>query len=496
MRLEASLQARQEMRLKLAPQIIQSIEILQLPLLDLRERIDEELLENPLLETAASAEETADTTDEEEPGEPATADEAVEPVEEEPETEETDPLEEEDYDALEDLIQSAEYEASYAPPQRSSSSSGEKDAKLAALENSPAPEINLADYLRRQLAYFELPPEVAEVCDNIIANLDWRGYLEHPLQEIVDSMEADVTLEQAEEALSIVQQLEPPGVAARDIKECLLLQLDEEQQDCEFLQRLISDHFEDIAKNRLPKIARAMDCSMDRVKEGIEEIAALNPLPGALFEESRAPHVIPDVRVELVEGEYRVILEEGNLPSLRICAYYARRLQQKDLDEKTEEYLRKKLQGAKWLIDAIQQRRSTVFNIATAIVDAQEEFFRKGPMHLKPLKMQDIADEVGVHVSTVSRAINGKYMQTQRGIYSMKHFFTGGVEKENGEMESWEVVRQKLQQIVDSEDKSNPLSDQQIADRLQEQGIDIARRTVSKYRKVLEIPSSRRRREY
>ncbi|MHC4481649.1 MAG: RNA polymerase factor sigma-54, partial [Planctomycetota bacterium] len=188
--------------------------------------------------------------------------------------------------------------------------------------------------------------------------------------------------------------------------------------------------------------------------------------------------------------------EDASLPSLRVAGYYARRLQQKDLDPKTEAYLRDKLQGARWLIDAIQQRRSTLFNITSAIVEVQKEFLDKGPMHLKPLKMQDIADTVSVHVSTVSRAMAGKYIQTPRGVYSLKHFFTGGVEKQDGEMESWEVVRQKLLQVIGSEDKSNPLSDEQVAAELAKQGIDIARRTVSKYRKVLSIPSSRRRREY
>ncbi|MHC5034070.1 MAG: RNA polymerase factor sigma-54, partial [Planctomycetota bacterium] len=298
------------------------------------------------------------------------------------------------------------------------------------------------------------------------------------------------------EALRVVQQLEPPGVGARDLAECLVLQLDKRDADYEFLSRLIREHFDDVLKNRYPKVAKALGCSIDDLKDAIEKIGALNPIPGALFGEEGAPHVIPDLRVELIDGEYQVMLEDATLPSLRICGYYARRLQQKDLDSKTEQYLKEKLQGARWLIDAIQQRRSTLFNITSAIVEAQKEFLDQGPMHLRPLKMQDIADEVGVHVSTVSRAMAGKYIQTPRGVYSLKHFFTGGVEKEDGEVESWEVVRQKLLHVIESEDKSNPLSDEQVASELGKQGIEIARRTVSKYRKVLGIPSSRQRREY
>lgn len=491
MRLDAHLQLRQEMRLKLAPQIIQSIEILQLPLLELRDRIDQELLENPTLEPGpAEAEEAQE--DEEPLAEEDEDDEPVEAVVEEPETE-PEPIAEEDYEAAEELIR--DDEESYRwdrPPPRS----GEKDPKRAAIENSPAPEVSLEDHLTWQLTYFDLDPEVREICDNIIANLDWRGYLEYPLEEIAASMDRPVSVEKAQEALAVVQQLEPPGVGARDVRECLLLQLDERDADYEFLHRLIQGHFDDVLKNRYPKVAKAMGCTIGDLKEAVEKIGKLNPIPGALFGEEAAPHVIPDLRVELVDGEYVVMLEDAYLPSLRISSYYARRLQQKGLDSKTEQYLKDKFQSARWLIDAIQQRRSTVFNISTAIVEDQKDFLDKGTLHLKPLKMQDVADQVGVHVSTVSRAISGKYIQTPRGLYSLKHFFTGGVEKEDGEMESWDVVRQKLQHVVDNEDKSDPLSDEQLAAELAKQGIEIARRTVSKYRKLLAIPSSRRRKEY
>ncbi len=490
MRLEASLQARQEMRLKLAPQIIQSIEILQLPLMELRERIDHELLENPMLEIETEQEEDNEEAAEEVAPED---DGPVEVPEEEPETEE-DPLEAEDYDAIEDFIQPAEYDT-YSPS-RSSAASGEKDPKLGALENSPAPDVTLEEHLSEQLSFLEMDDLVREVCENIIANLDWRGYLEYPLEEIVEAMDQEVPPEKAEEALRIVQQFEPPGVGARDVNECLLIQLDEDDEDYEDLRTLIGEYFEDIAKNRYPKVAKAMGCSIERLKDLVEKVARLNPIPGAMFEEAETPHVIPDLRVELVEGEFRVVLEDATLPPLRICSYYARRLQQEDLDPKTKEYLRDKFQSAKWLLDAIQQRRSTIYNIASAIVDEQKDFFERGPMHLKPLKMQEVADEVGVHVSTVSRAISGKYIQTPQGIFSLKHFFTGGVERDDGEVESWEVVRQKLQHVIDNEDKSDPFSDEQLAAQLQKQGIDIARRTVSKYRKILGIPSSRQRREY
>jgi len=502
MRLDLSQNLRQEMRLKLAPQIIQSIEILQLPLLELSNRIDQELLENPLLEVAEPISEEMEGPEAPEgeatqgdDGDPVDASDDAEEVDELAEKLEVDPdpMAEEDYGAIADLILPEDM----APTTHRPTAAGEKDAKLAAIENSPAPDITLEEHLRRQIAYADPEPLLRAVCESIVANLDWRGYLVYPLEDLAAAIEDyDVSPEQAEEALHLVQQFEPPGVAARDIGECLLLQLDKRREEYDLLRRIIESHLDDIVKNRYPNVVKALGCSMAELKQAIEQIGRLNPIPGALFGEDTAPHVIPDLRVELVEGEYRVILEETALPSLRICSYYARRLQEKNLDPKTAQYLREKLQNARWLIDAIQQRRSTLFNITSAIVKAQKGFLDRGTMHLRPLKMQEIADDVGVHVSTVSRAIAGKYVQTPRGIYSLKRFFTGGLDTHDGGVESWEVVRQKLLNVIENEDKSNPMSDEQVADQLAAQGVEIARRTVSKYRKLLGIPSSRQRREY
>ena len=492
MRLEAMLQMRQEMRMKLAPQIIQSIEILQLPLLELQQRIDQELLENPVLEM-----QDARTSEDEsaERAEPAVEEKAEpEGPPEEVDAGGTD----ENFEKVEDL---SEYYKEYygelpSGPARSPSSYGEKDPKLAALENSPAPDIPLEDHLRAQLAYLDIPEDLDEVCENIIANLDHRGYLGYPLEEIVASMESEVSEEQAEQALRAVQELEPKGVAARSLEECLALQLDFRDEDAPVLKRLIEEHLKDILDNRYPKVARQVGCSIQELKQAVEKIAKLNPMPGALFRETSAPHVVPELRVEKIEGEHRVLLEEGSLRPLQISDYYMRRLQDASLDERTREYLKRKLQSARWLIEAIEQRRSTLYNVSSEMTRAQQGFLEKGDYYLRPLKMQDIADRVGVHVSTVSRAISDKYIQTPRGVYSLKHFFTGGLRKENGEMESWETIRQKLTDIVNSEDKSNPLSDEDLAARLQQDGVDIARRTISKYRKLLSIPSSRQRKQY
>ncbi|MBS3762422.1 MAG: RNA polymerase factor sigma-54 [Planctomycetes bacterium] len=491
MRMEASLQARQEMRMRLAPQVIQSIEILQLPLIELKHRIDEELQENPMLEQTISEDKEEDAktkslenSEVEEPAEEEKLDEVSANEEEQAD----------DFDRFDELA--SYYERSASATSSGSYSPNTKGDKQEAFENSPAPDPSLEDHLNSQLAYHDLDEDMRAIGENIVANLDDRGYLAHPLEEIVASMDNNVTLEQAEDALKLVQSFEPPGVAARNTEECLLLQLDKRDPNYDLLKKIITNHFDDILQNRYPKVARAAGCSIEKLKEAVESISKLNPIPGSLFQKPITPHVTPEIRIVERDGKFEVIQEDSWLPSLSICAYYARRLRQKDLDEKTREYLKKKLQSAQGLISAIEQRRATVQNVTEDIVNAQKEFFEKGEMHLKPLKMQEVADRVGVHVSTVSRAISDKYAQTPQGIYSLKHFFTGGVEKDNGEMESWEVVKKKLLNIVENEDKSNPLSDQDIADKLNEEGIDIARRTISKYRKNLNIPSSRMRKEY
>jgi len=488
MRMEASLQLSQRMQMKLAPQIIQSIEILQLPLLALKSRIEQELSENPVLELQET-----DTEAENESPE-STEESAVETDETVEEVDAKEAEEEENFEKFEDFSEYYDEFSSGGAPRRYSGD--EEDPKQQALDNSPAPEITLEEHLKRQLAYYDLDEKTRQVCENIAANLDARGYLAYPLGEIVESMDIDVSPEEAEEALRIVQQLEPPGVAARTLEECLLLQLDTRNENSDFLRRLIGNHFQDILENRFPKVAREMDCTIEQLKGAIEEISKLNPIPGSLFGESTAAHVVPDLRVELVDGEYRIVLEDSWLPPLAISSYYAHRLGQEGLDPRTREYLKKKLQSARWLIDAIEQRRSTLYNVATEIIKVQRDFLEKGDPVLKPLKMQDIADRANVHVSTVSRAISDKYIQTPRGIYSLKHFFTGGLTKHSGEEESWEAVRQKLLEIVRKEDKQNPLSDEQISSELKKQGIDIARRTVSKYRKNLGIPSARQRKQY
>jgi RNA polymerase sigma-54 factor len=264
----------------------------------------------------------------------------------------------------------------------------------------------------------------------------------------------------------------------------------------EQLQMLISNHLEDIEQNRIPIIVKKTGYSIEVIKEVVGELKKFNPKPGAEFNESFAPTVTPDVYIEPREGGgYDVRLEDGRTPSLFVSPYY-RKLLRAGANAETKEYIKRKLNSAQWLIESIEQRRSTLTRVSQAIVDHQTRFIDKGPEAIEPLKMQQIADKVGVHVTTVSRAVDDKWIQTPRGIFPLKRFFCGGTVSADGEEVAWDTVRLKLQEIVDGEDKSHPYSDDQLVTELAEHGIKVARRTVTKYRKAMNIPSSRQRRDW
>jgi RNA polymerase sigma-54 factor len=297
--------------------------------------------------------------------------------------------------------------------------------------------------------------------------------------------------------LAAVQKLDPPGVAARDLRECLLLQLTPGMPHYEQLKTIVSNHLEDVAENRLPLIAKKTGYSIALIKEILEELHKLNPKPGKDFGEAFVPNVTPDVFVDLDDdNKYVVRLEDGRTPSLFISPQYRRLLMDPATDANTREYIKRKINSAQWLIESIEQRRSTVTRVSQAIVDHQTEFLNKGPEFIEPLKMQQIADKVGVHVTTVSRAVDDKWIQTPRGIFPLKRFFVGGTVSADGEEVAWDAVRIKLQELVDSEDKKKPLSDDQLVVELAKHGLTVARRTVTKYRKAMKIPSSRQRREW
>jgi RNA polymerase sigma-54 factor len=468
---------RLEQRLRLAPQILQSIEILQLPLMALQERIEQEQSENPALELLSDAESTEVRADEQRP-ENLEEERAAGP--------------EEDFGRIDDLSEDfGEYfwTSSRKDPE-------ESDDRRDALQNTASPRTTLQDYLIDQLRVLEFSAKLRRIAENIIYNLDRDGRLAATLDEIAATMDEPVEVTEVEEALRAVQSLDPTGVAARDLKECLLLQLDPLHPDAAIHRCIIEKHLEDLEHNRLPKMAKELGVSMERTKELAHFIASLHPAPGRLYNTERVPYIVPDVIVESMDGRYEVYLNETYIPRVRLNPTYLKMACTVRKGSQEHEFLKKKIDSARWLVDAVRQRKETLLKIAHEIVRMQPAFLEKGLNGLRPLKMQEVADAAHVHVSTVSRAINQKYMQTPWGLYSMKFFFSGGTQAADGEAETWNALKERIKELIDHEDKASPLSDEEIVAKLAGSGLDIARRTVTKYRKIMNIASSRERKQY
>jgi RNA polymerase sigma-54 factor len=499
MRMETSLQQRPELRLKLAPQIIQSIEILQLATLDLKSLIEREMEMNPTIEIE-NAEPAANDNAPAAPVGIAMGEMAETPTITAPPTGEGDSSDralEAEFDRLDSLNESwKEFSGSFRP----SMTGDGKDKKLEAMQNTADRADSLQKHLENQFAVLELSQRENDIGDYLIYNIDDNGFLRFQLNDdFLKGLVIDppVTVPEAESVLSKIQALEPAGVGARDLRECLLLQLEREFDGYPLEKQIVRDHLDDVVANRLPKIAKATGVSLEEVDEAIKNIKMIcNPKPGRMFTSAQVQYVIPDVLVEEVDGKWEVRLEDTYIPRIHISRHYQEMLRAQKDDPKIRAYIKKKIESAKWLIESIEQRQNTLFKIAREIVDYQTPFLEHGIDALRPLKMQFIADKVGVHVSTVSRAIADKYMQTPRGVFALKYFFTGGTTRADGEEKSIIAVKQKVRDIVGKEDKTHPLSDEEIAAKLKEDGLDIARRTVTKYRKQLAIPSSRQRRSY
>ncbi|MBX7168752.1 MAG: RNA polymerase factor sigma-54 [Pirellulales bacterium] len=493
MRLSFGQEMRQVQKQILAPRMIQSMEILQLPIMALQERIEQELQENPVLEVR---EEEAEPVAEDGP---PPADSAESP--DAPTTEERELVVDEtnsnadDFERLLEMDEQLPDHFDERPRLSSTRLEEEADRKHDAMANMASRPPSLQDYLTDQLAWFELDPALRQMCERIIYSLDQNGYLRTRLEELIDPAGGPEQLQLAQQALATVHKLDPPGIGARDLKECLLLQLTPGMPLYVEVRRLIVDHFEDLEHNRLPQIEKRSGMSMKLIHEALNELRRLNPKPGAKFIDAHVPTVTPDVFIEPAEnGGYKVRLEDGPTPTLFISPIYRQMLQSGKASEEAREYIKRKLNSAQWLIESIEQRRNTLTRVAQAIVDHQTEFLNKGPESIEPLKMQQIADKVHVHVTTVSRAVDDKWIQTPRGIFPLKRFFVGGTTSADGEEVAWDTIRLKLQEIIDKEDKHNPLSDDELVKELEKHGLKVARRTVTKYRKAMNIASSRQRR--
>jgi RNA polymerase sigma-54 factor len=463
--------------------MIQSMEILQLPVMALQERIDQELIENPVLvdvresgSTEAEGEETPPTP------EPA------------PEVD----AEPNEFDSLIGLDENWSELYEEGPRRSRAALAEESDRKLEAMQNMASRPRSFHDDLADQLGFFDSEPIVRQLADYIIHNLDERGFLSKlSLQDVVRDFNGEATLEQAEEALRLVQKLDPAGVGARDLRECLLLQLTPEIPFHDVLRVLISEHLEDLEHNRLPVIEKKTGIPLDKIKEAIEHLCRLKLRPATTFSSEDAHYVVPDLIVEQNDqGEYEVRLADENAPQVTISRYYQHQLRSKQTDPQTREWIQKRIQSARWLIEAIEQRRNTLLKVARAIIDHQKQFLDKGPEFIEPLKMQQIADRIGVHVTTVSRAVDDKWVQTTRGIFPLKRFFGCGTTTADGDEIAWDTIKQKLLEVIAKEDKQNPMSDDEIVKEMSRQGVKVARRTVTKYRQNLMIPSSRQRRQF
>lgn len=483
MKLEMRGQMRLEQQMKLAPHMIQSMEILQLPLLALQERIEQELNNNPVLEADESAEQ----------GETSSETTAEPEVQTEPKA---GPAE--DYkgdDRLDEEVRDyIEHRDDYPRPR-----SDEPDPKLAAINNTAALPQSLHDYLEDQWRMVEADESVKKAGSMIIDYIDDKGYLSVRLEQLHNKDRMDFTLEDLQKALVLIQKLDPPGVGARDLRECLLIQINQSNEDVSFETTLVTNYLEDMLENRLPDIARKMGCSVEDINHAIVRLSKFDTSPGLQIGRNHNHPITADVIVEYSEetGDYTVRLVEDGVPRLRISDDYVKMASGDKVGENAKQFLQNNIRSAQWIIDAIQQRKNTLLKVTRSIVNRQREFFDKGQLYLKPLPMAKVAEDVGVHIATVSRAVAGKYVQCEWGILPLRKFFSGGIEDTQGNEKSWEAIRGKLQEIIDAEDKSKPLSDDQIKSKLAEAGITgLARRTIAKYRGIMKIPPARLRKKY
>ena len=464
----------QVQRLMLTQKMQQAIQILQLSGMELEQFVQEELETNPVLDLVQK---TPDP---------------------EPPQENTQGAASDDSASIDDSSFDLDDFASRWTMRHKEGRDLSRNPDLAArrqyYEDSITQGESLSAHLLTQLGLAAPDERTHKIGERIIGDIDRKGYFSGSLEEIAG--EFDVPIGDVERCLYLIQKFEPTGVGARDVVECLLLQMRVEYPAEEQLQILVSEHLDELERRQIPKIAKAMNVTPERVEELKNMLAKLNPWPGHEYDSEPPQYITPDVIVEKIDGRYVVYLSDDRVPQLHINSEYKKMARDKKTDRQQRQYLRDKVEAAKWLISNISQRQQTVLKIAQAIVEVQEGFLDKGTEAIKPLTLQEIADKVGVHEATVSRGTRGKYMQTPQGLFELKYFFSPGLQHDSGEAQSAKSVQSMVKRIIEEEDKSKPLSDQKIANMLKEQGIKIARRTVTKYREALGILSTSLRRQY
>jgi RNA polymerase sigma-54 factor len=499
-------------QLVMTPQLQQAIKILQLSLPELEVVVQNELDANPMLEPLdQSVGETAANTIQ---AEDVTLPADGEPLPPEPEPGAADPESEweraagetstpsiatEGADAAAEMREPSldkldwrEYLETYSNNWQDGEVPNDDDERRQALENTLTRKTSLEDHLIWQLRLSSLDHDEQRIGATIIYNLNDDGYLETPLAELAAQLETSV--ERVESVLKRVQRFDPPGVAARDLRECLLVQLQNLGMEESLGARIVRQHLDLLEKHRYAEIAKALGVELKMVAEAARSITSLEPKPGRDYGAAEPTYIVPDVYIQKVGDDFVVTLNENAVPRLRLANYYPKLLNDSAVGTDTKEYLQERLRSARWLVKSIYQRLQTIFKVANSIVKFQRPFFEHGIGHLKPLVLKDVAEDIGMHESTISRATANKYAHTPQGIFELKFFFTSGVKATDGEEVSAETVKEKIRTLVAGEGRHNPLSDQAIADILHNDQINIARRTVAKYRQALGIlPSSRRK---
>jgi RNA polymerase sigma-54 factor len=474
MAIQQKLHTKLVQKLILTPSLQQAIKLLPMSTIELADLLNQEMVENPLLEEVP--------TEELQPVEQAQAAEGEKEAARPETAAKNDAWDDADYEYF-----FGDYlDEGYRPR------TPQEIKELPPIENTLSTASSLADHLAWQLSLQVDDDVTRETGQAILGNLDDDGYLVASVEEIAAMGGWPVA--DVERVLRVVQQFDPIGVAARDLQECLLLQIRHLGLEGSPTERIVAEHLRLLQNHQVPELAKRLGLTVDEIKEHIEIIRHLDPKPGSRYNPSPSQYVIPDVYVVKVEDGYEVFLNEEGLPQLRISPVYRRLLDKSGEDSaETRAYVKDKFRSALWLIKSVDQRQKTIFKVAKSIVSFQRDFLDHGIEHLRPLVLRDVANDIGMHESTVSRVVNNKYMHTPQGVYEMKYFFHSGISSSYGESVSSVTIKQRIRKIIENEDPRKPLSDSKIVSILQKEGLMLARRTIAKYREELKIPTSNQR---
>ncbi|MFC1629492.1 RNA polymerase factor sigma-54 [Gemmatimonadota bacterium] len=457
----------QETRLeqKLSPQLIQSLKLLQLSTLELEQFMKQELDTNPLLDEREMAE--------------VSQEQALQ----ETRTETGEQFDEQDWRRI------------IAEDGDAGGRGFRADTSREFVDLPQPADVGLQEHLLGQLNYADISEDDSDIAEEIIGSINEDGYLKSTIEEIMGSSSG--SQEDVERVLKVIQSFDPSGVGARDLEECLSIQLQEKGLENTILMALVEEHLDDLQHHRYTVIAKALDIYESEVQSAVEELSRLNPKPASGRFGTAARTIIPDMIVDKIDDKFVVLYNDSSIPRLRISSIYKDILAKtSEASDETKQYIVEKLNGARWLLRAIQQRRSTMLKVMEYIVKAQHEFLEHGVLHLKPMILQEVADAIEMHVSTISRVTNGKYVQTPQGIFELKFFFGGRIENRGGKDASNKAIKKQIERLIQDEDGSKPMSDQKIVEVLREKGYEIARRTVAKYRDQMNIQPARFRKQY